>query len=233
MEHQERLDTCGSRVADMIVLPGERLKVTGLVVDSLSALMSAAPFTRDHIDRSCGVVNDAWFLAQSDGGDARHPWSINRTTETDFWLTMIGGVWPEAGMGFENSKTMQQAHRIDLSHFNAWKAYLAKGDWDSQLATREGYGIHGLVHVAFCGRRFVRTAKGNIGVAPAACEKDDVVVVLCGERVPFILRPVTGSRDGEKRYALIGDAYIHGIMKGETFKKVEAGLEQLKSIVIV
>lgn len=90
-----------------------------------------------------------------------------------------------------------------------------------------------MVHVAFCGRRFVRTANGNIGVAPAACEKDDVVVVLCGEKVPFILRSVAESRDGEKRYTLIGDAYIHDLMKGEAFKKVEARLEQLKSIVIV
>lgn len=44
-------------------------------------------------------------------------------------------------------------------------------------------------------------------------EKGDVVVVLFGGRIPFILR----ERE-EGGWILIGECYVHGVMNGEALK---------------
>jgi hypothetical protein len=49
---------------------------------------------------------------------------------------------------------------------------------------------------------------GSVSVEPG-----DQVWVLKGGDVPLILRPV---KDG--RYRLIGEAYVHGIMRGEALR---------------
>ncbi|KAM0426437.1 hypothetical protein ACHAPT_008128 [Fusarium lateritium] len=59
------------------------------------------------------------------------------------------------------------------------------------------------------------TSRGYVGLGPAAMEDGDLVVILYGSHVPFVLRP----RDGDK-YQLLGEAYVHGIMDGE-FMQVE------------
>jgi hypothetical protein len=42
-------------------------------------------------------------------------------------------------------------------------------------------------------------------------EDGDLVVVVCGVNVPLLLR------SGEKgKYRLVGDAYVHGVMDGES-----------------
>jgi hypothetical protein len=59
------------------------------------------------------------------------------------------------------------------------------------------------------GRVFARTQKGYYVLGPAALEPGDLVCVLFGCKVPFCLRPM-----GEW-YLLVGECYVHGLMKGE------------------
>jgi hypothetical protein len=65
-------------------------------------------------------------------------------------------------------------------------------------------------------RPFV-TAKGHLGLGPAGLQEDDLIVVILGAEVPFILRE---TRPGE--YILIGEAYVDGIMDGEVMEKLES-----------
>lgn len=53
------------------------------------------------------------------------------------------------------------------------------------------------------------TDKGDVGIVPAVAEKGDVVAIFPGAKVPFILR-----EKNAKEYELIGECYIHGIMRG-------------------
>jgi hypothetical protein len=62
-------------------------------------------------------------------------------------------------------------------------------------------------------RRVVRTEGGFLGLASNATETGDVVMICKGSSVPLIMR-----RCGEDEFRLIGDAYVHGIMKGEAFE---------------
>lgn len=62
-------------------------------------------------------------------------------------------------------------------------------------------------HVA----RTFTTASGLLGTGPHGMQEGDVVCVLFGGRVPFVVRPI----DGKGRYAFIGEAFVHGLMLGE------------------
>lgn len=58
------------------------------------------------------------------------------------------------------------------------------------------------------------TSQGYIGLGPDDIRTGDFVVVLSGARIPHILRKWHGGQEG-RRYNLVGDAYVHGIMDGE------------------
>jgi hypothetical protein len=60
------------------------------------------------------------------------------------------------------------------------------------------------------------THKGYIASVPGHAEPGDFICVLFGGKVPFIIRPEAR----ESRYVLLGDTYVHGIMKGEAVEGV-------------
>jgi hypothetical protein len=61
------------------------------------------------------------------------------------------------------------------------------------------------------------TRKGYMGLGPNCLRVGDIVCVLFGATVPFILRPKYNY------YQLVGEAYVHGIMEGEAMQQCEAG----------
>ena len=67
------------------------------------------------------------------------------------------------------------------------------------------------------GRIFARTGRGYYVLGPAALEAGDVVCVLFGGKVPFCLRPVG------RCYLLVGECYVHGLMKGEAIGMLARG----------
>ncbi|KAF5713019.1 heterokaryon incompatibility protein het-6 [Fusarium globosum] len=77
------------------------------------------------------------------------------------------------------------------------------------------------------GRVFARSKKGYYVLGPSALEAGDVVCVFFGCKVPFCLR-----RAGE-RYLLVGECYVHGLMKGEAMDMLTGGEveEQIFSLI--
>lgn len=76
-------------------------------------------------------------------------------------------------------------------------------------------------------RRLCWTAKGYMGIAPAATQADDIVCIFFGGQVPHILRDA-----GEGHYKLIGECYIHGIMDGEAFEGPDFDPVNLKTFIL-
>lgn len=64
----------------------------------------------------------------------------------------------------------------------------------------------------FASKRLIATIRGYVGAVPTSTRSGDLVSVLPGARVPFILR---ARSDG--KFKLVGEAYVHGIMQGEAF----------------
>ena len=62
-------------------------------------------------------------------------------------------------------------------------------------------------------RRLFVTEKGYIGLGAKSVQTGDKVFVFPGGLVPFVLRT---SKEGY--YRLVGEAYVHGIMRGEALK---------------
>lgn len=66
-------------------------------------------------------------------------------------------------------------------------------------------------------RRLFYSKEGYFGVGPAVMQPGDIVCILFGAQVPFILRRK------DSRYQLVGESYVHGIMYGEAIKMLEDG----------
>ncbi|KAK0113266.1 hypothetical protein ONS95_014961 [Cadophora gregata] len=64
--------------------------------------------------------------------------------------------------------------------------------------------------VACRDRHFAVTAAGYMGLVPACSQIGDEVFLLGGVSTPFVLR-----QKDEKKFVLVGDSYIHGVMEGE------------------
>jgi len=59
-------------------------------------------------------------------------------------------------------------------------------------------------------RCFFVTNDGCMGIGPSCTQKGDVVAVLLGGAHCFLLRPK------DKQYQLVGNAYVHGMMQGQS-----------------
>ena len=57
------------------------------------------------------------------------------------------------------------------------------------------------------------TNDGRIGLGPKTQKSGNSVWILSRGRIPFILRQV--DCNDERRYELVGEAYVHGAMYGE------------------
>ncbi|ORY17221.1 hypothetical protein BCR34DRAFT_621946 [Clohesyomyces aquaticus] len=58
-------------------------------------------------------------------------------------------------------------------------------------------------------RPFISTI-GYVGMGPSYTSTGDIIVVLAGASIPFIIRPL-----GEGKYRFLGQCYCDGIMEGE------------------
>lgn len=69
----------------------------------------------------------------------------------------------------------------------------------------------------------IKTALEYLGLVPGLCKLGDHVVLLQGVRLPLVLRLKSecllhvgeGKSKTVRTWELIGDGYVHGIMKGE------------------
>ena len=70
---------------------------------------------------------------------------------------------------------------------------------------------------AMAWRRLITTQKGYLGLAIADTRPGDCVCMLASCKTPLILRPL-----GEA-FRVIGECYIHGLMRGEMAREIENG----------
>ena len=64
-------------------------------------------------------------------------------------------------------------------------------------------------------RKLITTEGGYVGLALETVEQGDAVAVLLGCSMPIVLRKVVEAEDGDVRWRVIGECYVHGIMRGE------------------
>lgn len=152
-----------------------------------------------------------------------------------FWQTLIGGCAPTEYNELRDQfldvnrtiKRFRMLHNVGLQNYR--KTYLAASYvmlvnsamsdlFHKRLASplSGGYATRTFatrMAMAVPQRRIVKTRKGYVGLAAGDTAVDDFVALVQGGQVPLVLRQV------DYYWQLVGDAYVHGIMNGETFEE--------------
>lgn len=159
-----------------------------------------------------------------------------------FWRTLIADKDDDeefAGANFE-----QNFHRYmaKLGHAE-WPAAFSPRSQSSKTAYDDIGWVQGIgkykkaMSRACIERRFAITQTGRIGLVPAHTKRGDVVCILFGAQTPLVLRPESRQGNevtitapfsqsdcaGAPRYQLVGECYIHGVMRGEMSETLDEG----------
>jgi hypothetical protein len=77
----------------------------------------------------------------------------------------------------------------------------------------------------------IETAAGRRGNSTRFCQEDDLVCILFGGNVPYILRRT--AEDTSERYLFVAEAYVDGVMEGQMMKELDEGLHQVQMFELV
>jgi len=66
-------------------------------------------------------------------------------------------------------------------------------------------------------RKLFITEKGHVGLGPRGLQVGDLAVVCLGGKLPYILR----EQVEKGKCYLIGEPYVHGMIKGEALDMIE------------
>lgn len=90
-------------------------------------------------------------------------------------------------------------------------------DWQAGMVTKGAIEFRNAAVMHCVCRSFILTGGGRSGLAPTATRTGDLVCLLRGGDVPFVLR----REDMRKGcYRFVGEAYVHGIMQGEASERL-------------
>lgn len=132
---------------------------------------------------SCALLCDQ---GSSAGGEASAE-MVSATFEwVEYILSQDCSLSAEQGLG----KTPEEEHRLPKLRFAISRAI-------NERCTMRNFSV---------------TTSGRLGQMPLGTEKGDLVCVLMGGEVPFIIRP---THHGSTSYNLIGDCFLNGVMNAE------------------
>lgn len=82
-----------------------------------------------------------------------------------------------------------------------------------EVLAREGNGTLFLdaVTTACVGRCLFSTESGMSGIGPLDTRPEDMICILYGTAVPFVIRQC----DSEQGYTLVGECYVNDLMRGD------------------
>jgi hypothetical protein len=223
----------GNSLAKFKEVASGKLAGTGIIVDTIldHRFLEGTP------EESFKNFRLLFEACQSPGSLYRH---TGEQREVAWWLTVCG----EVERVFENTDIIYQRVRDlqDISAFQKWESWLktpAAAALSRNLYTSEVSTVNTVIWDTAYGRCFISTEKGYVGWAPEQCKKGDVVAVLAGGKVPYVLRPEVSSNpseesgDSRKYYSVLGDAYIRGIMDGEVVTELDDRGGNWEEIVLV
>lgn len=208
---------------------GQALNTIGEIVDAINTLGSEPRYHRiiDNLSTHEGRLDElkkthAWLQECQHFAANRSSSGMTPQRYDDFCRTMTCGLTadafpapPEFGeylmkyldfMNHEVPKVMAAAEEIrkkDPTHVVA-----CLGDDHPDIE------IHALIESSIekwaSKRRFCTTSKGRLAFVPPIAQAGDLICILYGGEVPYVLRP-----QGSESYVVVGECYVSGIMHGE------------------
>lgn len=192
----------------------------GLIIDAIDQCTSdplQASVKFDNVDMALAAGMFTWH--QEAAQIVERLEYVTRSRQVDgsaFWKTLSADMTPEGGpappsFGDEYHKVLEYLRLLDSCDYDLLKVSSMPDAKELEAFSNDSVFVDAWFRAAFQ-RKFCSTKQERIGLVPRGTLKSDLVAVFMGADVPFVLR-ATGA-DG---YELIGECYIHGIMKGEAF----------------
>jgi hypothetical protein len=224
-----------SKTAPQLMKEGKCLKVGGIIVDKLQYRSTAfdekdfrwAIGNKDE-ERSMNDVSKwAEILSHVLNPSSTCVYADDRRLMTCA-ATLAAGMFSGSQAEFESRAAAflfpylsAIKYQIDHSRIPAFEDKAAHSD--PQLCEIE-------MAAPLINRRFIVTQNGYYGLAPPTAREGDSCCVIFGAKTPFIVRPVA---DLPAHYKFIGEAYVHGMMKGEIVEMCADGELQEEDIILV
>jgi hypothetical protein len=204
-------------------------KVRGLTVDVVSKAyqfsasdlkIPAEPKSSRPVVPQGGTLDHVWRNVQDAGITSAYPWKERLSA---FSLTLCAGL-----STYDSAEENLAQHRENFAAYWRLKGQpptledelLADLQEAAQRGDQEKFRLDMRL---FCkGRSFLFTRKGYYALGPWITKPGDICCVFFGATVPFILRKV----DEASHYKLIGEAYIHGLMRGEAVNPIPKDEQQ-------
>ncbi len=124
---------------------------------------------------------------------------LYRGTEAQFCRTITSNA-PDMPRSLKeyDDLLMKKSARRDEKHFKIWKVLLST-----------------ISH-----RRFLITESGIPGLGPRDTRQGDVIAILAGGRVPYVLRRSPNQmKQSLNLYSFVGECYVDGVMYGEIMER--------------
>lgn len=165
--------------------------------------------------REKAAVDRSWALISQHADVSRLP--PDHTLKEAFWRTLTCDLTPLShradksyGEGFYYLQRMLDA--LDEKGNVDWGKV---GRAEIALIKRSQEFLHG-GQMWSLERNVAITQRGYVSRVPHTSIVGDMVAVLYGARVPFVLREIEGKDGkGTGRFRLIGECYVHGLMDGQ------------------
>ena len=212
-------------------IEGTSIRVRGLVVDEVASLIP--PCMPDET-KGLNAYEVAFARWMNDIRDLLHDSDIDMNHDS-IWRTIVADV------DYENRpapESFKEGFLAIVKLFNIWE----QCDYEpSKMDNRADADEYRLVYrgsetvdlhpfssasrTRVFSRSFGITRRGRTALLPRTTKAGDVVVLLQGAKIAYVLRPVH-----EGRYQLVGEAYVHGIMYGEAWPDDDEGIQQITLI---
>jgi hypothetical protein len=194
-----------------------RIALKGIILGPVAVVSTPAPSTNFQEWRDMAGIETL---------PGRLYGSRTSTTYYDaYWETLCCSILPSrSSLHDPNQVVLTSDYSCYRSWHDAWWDWVSKFDGDvhkmdsvsSDYIGPEIAAFDASVIVATGMRRlFISRDEEWLGLVPSSANVGDVIVLLEGGSVPYILRL---SEKEAGCYNLIGDAYVHGVMDGEGWK---------------
>ena len=193
----------------------------GLIIDIIDQHTRGAlqaDEKHDNVDMALGAGMFAWHHeAVQIFNSLEYGACIGQPDDTPFWKTLSADTSPLGGrappsFGDEYHKVLEYLNLLNDCHYDSPNA--ATMPCANELATFSNESVFVYAWFQAASQRvFCSTKQGRIGLVPCTTQTGDLVAVIMGADVPFVLR-----LSGVGTYELVGDCYIHGVMNGEALQ---------------
>jgi hypothetical protein len=176
-----------------------RLAAGGWLIDTVNVLNAVSPTTDSETPRQ-RWVRDVHRWAPEDGMKRLYS-PTNETFLNAYWRTITAD--------------RKQDKRIVPQDIEGPTWYERYQSLEERTVPDE--------EVTLAGWRFGTSKCGIFCMFPPAAEEGDLIVILCGGKIPYLLRPL---KQGGDEYKLVGEAYIHGLMDGQVYLCIAKALHE-------